>query len=479
MDMNEFAEVIKKSGILGKNKKKIIYQLLQALGAKDAVSQPSKEVSGGTSERSPSDSTIQKWLSNKNNKPRCISYFPQLKVEKAGKSVHKFLREYLEGDRWIQLRDLFKEWHNNHQNADAEFYINIETDDFITFSTSFWKQFVSFFESLRLWDDEEEPHPETVENPGKFKGCISDEILDVFKEKFAQYKIYEFIPKDIEMITQSLSIYRQILNEDIKLTAYVNAASECDDTQKFKRMYCKCSLDYKYFLFYAAAQHNVFWEMKMPEGCVLLKFPRSFDYNITPANTGNTEIFKYAFVNPKIPINAQIDDSTLQWKECQGKIIIAEVDIPADGDFSIIEDFHVLIDEMLLQDSLVEQFTTDIDEKIIEKYESITFDDNSRLIYAIKQYKKILKKFKEYLIRFKNLQKEKDEYLNCQALIKQFGIYTSFSDFESPPKPSFPFSECYLHPEEACEVKSKLYHCHKSLMELYAEIFSYGENHVI
>lgn len=80
MTMKEFAKIIQQSKIAGNNKKKIIYKLLQALGAKDAVSDASMAGEWKESNQSPSDSTIQKWLDNR-CAPSTKSYFPNLKVE--------------------------------------------------------------------------------------------------------------------------------------------------------------------------------------------------------------------------------------------------------------------------------------------------------------------------------------------------------------------------------------------------------------
>ena len=119
-----------------------------------------------------------------------------------------------------------------------------------------------------------------------------------------------------------------------------------------------------------------------------------------------------------------------------------------------------------------------IDEKILKKYKGIAFNDiKVGILYnEIEQYGESLRKYKECLNKFKNLQKEKSEYIDAQKFIKSFEAYPFLSDYEAPPKPPYPFSEAYKHPEEESEVKSELYHIHGRLRELYAGIFSYKES---
>ena len=42
-------------------------------------------------------------------------------------------------------------------------------------------------------------------------------MVDVFKERYIQYRVYDFLPKEINSIMDSLYIYRGILDEQAKL----------------------------------------------------------------------------------------------------------------------------------------------------------------------------------------------------------------------------------------------------------------------
>lgn len=99
MKMKEFAEIIKESHIWGSDKTKIVYLMFQAAGAKEGYR---------TSSQSPSKATIQNWLNEKNGKPEVSRYFPNFIIED-----EKGARNFLKKDHWIELRDLFKEWHNS------------------------------------------------------------------------------------------------------------------------------------------------------------------------------------------------------------------------------------------------------------------------------------------------------------------------------------------------------------------------------
>ena len=140
----------------------------------------------------------------------------------------------------------------------------------------------------------------------------------------------------------------------------------------------------------------------------------------------------------------------------------------------------MFIDGILELNSSIEKFMEVINEEIIMKYKGQDFDNGSRQLYnGIKQYRKSLKKFKKYLVKFRNLKKEKSQYFSDLALMETFNDYLSFSDFELSPKPCGPFSECYLNPEEACNVMSELYHCHQSLIKSYAEIVDQGGAYIV
>lgn len=464
MRMNDFAEIVKKSGIAGKNKKKIIYQLLQVLGAKKACGESAIGRSDQISDQSPSDSTIQVWLSGKEN-PGVSRYFPSLKIENE-KSAHEFLCKTPKEGQWRDLKELFKEWHNNNQNEDVNFCINTETDDFIIFSTSFWRQFVSFFDSLRMWDDVDKLNPETESNQKEIKGSIANEMIGIFKESFMEYRVYEFIPKEINDIIDSLYIYGNI--------------PTCDSEQKFKKMFCKWVPNNDNFVFGEVGDRNGFYELKIQEECILLKFDESFDYDMMPTNTWLVGRLKYVSVSLDFLEDTQFEDATLLWKERECEIIIVDIDFPIDESAPIIEDYYMFIDEMLALAPLIDKFISAINEKILKKYENVASDYTSKLLYNdIKQYRKMLKKFKKNLVEFRNLQKEKSGYLNDQAIIKTFEMYSSFSDFEASPKPTYPFSECYLDQSEADGVISCLRHYHESLIELYAGIFSYEKDYAV
>ena len=485
MKMDEFAEIIKGSNIAGNRKTEIIYLLLQYAGAKESVSMSARGVPDHTSNRSPSTSTIQNWLSEKGS-PRVSSFFPEGRIVN-GEQAHDFFRNKAKTDQWIVLRERFREWRKNNQKVDDFFCINTETDDLITFSTSFWRQFASYF-NLSMWDVVEEQHSETESGQKSSNGKIINEMIGVFKEKFMEYKFYKIIPKDIRNIIDSLYIYRKILDENTERIEHESIGAGSDT---IKKMYCKWFDNEECFIFYAATCSKFAWKVETPEGYILLKFDKSFEIDEMPTNTWMIRNFKYAVVDSRIPEGGQFDDEVLPWKECQGEIIIIDIPIKArasvnegtatnekgliDDNYPIIEDCYVFIDRMLALDSSIEEFMVTINEKIIKKYEGILFNDtNSRILYNdITQYRKSLKKFKECLNKFRNLQKEKSEYINAQMLIKSFEAYSAFSDFKASPKPTFPFSECYLDPVEASKVESELYHFHGNLRELYASIFSY------
>lgn len=465
MKMRDFAEIVKKSQIAGNNMKRIIYQLLQALGAKEACGESAMGRSDRISNQSPSDSTIQTWLSGNGSKPGVSRYFPNLKVENEERA-HDYLRKTPNENQWRKLRDLFKEWHNDNQNDEEEFYINTETDDFITFSTSFWRQFVSFFDSLRMWDDAEELYPETESSRKKTKDNIVNKMVGVFKESFMQYRVYEFIPKEINIIFDSLYIYGNV--------------STCDSKQKFKKVYFKWFPNHEHFVFCEAIHRKCHWKLKIPGECLFFKFDESFDYDMMPTNTWMKVKIKCASADPNVSEDAQYDDGTLSWEESQGEIIFINIDFPVDEEKPIIKDCYLFIDEMLGLDSSIEKFIMVITEKILNKYEGVASDCESGPLYNdIKQYARLLKKFKKNLTKFRNLQKEKSEYLSNQSFRKTFEMYSAFSNFEALPKPTFPFSEAYLDPDEADRVILRLRHCHENLVELYTEIFSHEENNTV
>ena len=476
MTMKEFAQIIKKSQIGENDLAKIIYQLFLVLGAKDAISESAKAVIG--SNQSPSISTIKIWLSGKTKKIRVSSYFPSLKIENE-KGARDYLWHTPKENQWKELQSLFKDWYDNRQTPDEEFYINIDTDDFETFHISFWRQFASYFSPLRLWDGAEEQHSKAKDSYESSKSNLTNIMIDVFKECFVRYRVFEFIPKEIKDVINSIGIYHKILDEMTKVSEHDVTDSKCGIIKEAKKVYCKWVPNYDCFVLCAAACHKAFWELEAPEGYVIIKCNEDFAYDRIPANTWVSGSYKYAVVKSNIFKYEQFDEESFSWKEGQGKIIIVDIDLPIDTEEThpIIEDCYVLIDEMLEQDYLIYEFTKSISEKIIKKYEGLTFDKNSRLLYNdIGQYIKSLSEFKEYLMKFRNLKKEKSQYLSDQAFTKTFGMYSSFSDFEVSPKPIYPFSECYLNSDEACKVQSGLCRCHKNLIELYDEIINYEEN---
>lgn len=91
----------------------------------------------------------------------------------------------------------------------------------------------------------------------------------------------------------------------------------------------------------------------------------------------------------------------------------------------------------------------------------------------VQRSEETLSEFKEYLTKFRNLEKEKNAYLGDQAFKKTFSIYLSFSNFEVTHKSKFLFSECFIDSDEASKVQSGLCHCHKKLINLYGEIIEY------
>lgn len=468
--MKEFAEIIKKSHVKGNNKKKIIYFLLQAAGAKGVVYE--------TSDKSPSESTIQNWLSEKGGKPGVSRYFPDFKIEDE-KGASDFLRKTPKKDQWIELRDLFKEWRNNNQNVDKDFYIDTETDDFDTFNISFWKQFIFYFDSLHLWEGAEEQQLEIEDNRENVKSDLANKMKEVFKKNFMQYRVYEFIPKEISDVINSLDVYYEILNAQTELIAKGGSISEYGLIREYEKMYCKWVANYDCFVFCAVACHKAFWELKTPEGYVIIKCNEDFTSDRVLINEWISSDFKYAVAKSSMFQDEQFDEEEFIWKEGQGKIIIVDISqlSVVEGTRFIIEDCYDLFDEMLKQDHLIDEFTTVISEKIIKKYEGLTFDNNLRLLYNdIGQYIKSLSDFKEYLMKFRDLKKEKSQYFSDQAFIEAFGMYSSLSDFEVSPKPIYPLSECYLNLDEARKVQSELCRCHKNLIELYAEIINYEGN---
>lgn len=481
MTMDDFAKIVKQANILSNAKPDIIFRLLQALGAKGAIGGSGKAQENRVSDRSPSESVIKKWL-NGDRKPEAIRYFPNLKVEDKNRA-YDFLKKITGKEQWIKLRDLFREWHNNNQNEDKEFYIDTETDDFITFSTSFWRQFVSFFPLLRMWDEAEEWYPEKETNQNISKDKMAIEMIDVFKERYIQYKVYDFLPKEINSIMDSLYIYRGILDEQAKLNNKESVVFDCDTVSKCRKMYCKWSPDFDYFVFDACIHCGDYWGFKFSGESILLKFDKGFDYESVPTNTWLKKRFKYVFVDSNSIEASQLNDEEMSWKECQGEVIIANIDhlINYDSsdatDYPIIEDCYELIDGMLVLESMIDEFLIAVNEKIIKKYEGITLDDKSRMLYnSVKQYRQTLKKFKKNLREFRDLSKEKDEYLSDRAFIETFSMYSSFSNYEVSPKPRFPFSECYLDQQEADKVISCLCRCHEELRELYTEILNFGKN---
>ena len=390
MTMKEFAEVIKKSRIVGNNTVKIIQELFKAAGAEEAVSGWSKTSSLSPS---PTESTVKKWFNG--SRPGVSRYFPTLRIENKERA-HGFLLKTPKKDQWKELRELFREWRNDHKSTDEDFCINTETENFTTFSTSFWRQFASFFDSLKIWDDTEELYSEIGTSQ---EDDTANEMVRVFGESFTRHKVYEYLPEDIDIVIDSLEVYNEMWKE-------------LKNKGESKRLYCKWFLGDESFMLCAAICCGEFWKIEMQEKSILLKFDEIFDYEKLPTNEWLTGTFKYAFGNHDIP-----DNETLSWKECWGKIIIVDInslanwDNPADDANLLIEDWYMLIDDILELDSMIDEFTEDINDKIVEKYEGVTLDNKSRVRYnGIKRYGKALKKFKEYLGEFRNLQKQKDEY---------------------------------------------------------------------
>lgn len=68
-----------------------------------------------------------------------------------------------------------------------------------------------------MWDEAEEWHLEKESNQNIIKDKIAIEMVDVFKERYIQYRVYDFLPKEINSIMDSLYIYRGILDEQAKL----------------------------------------------------------------------------------------------------------------------------------------------------------------------------------------------------------------------------------------------------------------------
>lgn len=467
MDMDEFAKVIKESKIAENRKVKIIYQLLQAAGSKSVGIEKSKQ--------SPADGTIQRWLSKKGNKPKGSTYFYNSQIEDQEKA-HKFLRETVSKDQWINLKVLFKQ-HHDINPSDEEFYIDTETEDFIKFSTSFWRQFASFFVALRMWDSSEEQSSEMNIEPINPSNDIANEMISIFKKKFEQYKVYEFIPKNIEDVINSLDIYYEILDEGTKRITSQDGDFDSDIAYTFIKVYCKLSPNFDSFVFSVVAFHDGILELKSSEGLIILKTSQNCDYNKMPTNTWLSGKFKYAFASQDI-FKGQFDDETLVWKDAQGEVILLDVTTHIDRNKPVIEDCYLLIDKMLDMNTLIYEFVMNLEERIIETYEGIDFDNTSRLVYNnIKLYRKSLKAFENCLTKFRELEKEKSKYFRDQSLIQQFGIYAGFDNFESASKPQYPFADCYLNPTMARDIETNLRFYHKRLIELYDEILSKEEKY--
>ena len=457
MNMDDFAEIITKSNIAGKNKVEIILKLFENVEDSSSPAKP----------------TIQKWFSDskkgKNNKPKASRYFSDSKI-KNEKKAHDFFKGDVNKDQWMELRDLFAKWRNNNQNTDKDFYINTETTDFITFSTSFWRQFASFFESLKMWDAGEEK---------AFQISIVNKMISTFKDTFRQYEVYRFVPEDIEHIIGSLGIYRMLLDENNEQKSKEGQSEEgedsgCSSMLTLKKMYCKHFPNYNCFTFYAFDNYESVFKLKTEGKCILLRFAEQSNFDEMPTNEWMLKRLQYASVRPSI-LKEPFDEKKFFWRERQGEIIIVEIAL--DKDDPAVKDCYMFINEMLELDSSIDKFTTVIDEKIVKKFENLNFDNNLRMLYNnIKRYIETLKIFKEYLKKFKNLKKEKSDYFDRRELMESFSNFSCFnvSDF---PKPKYPFSELYLDQEEANTVISELRYYHKSLMELYAEISSYEEDY--
>lgn len=379
-------------------------------------------------------------------------------------------------NQWIELRNLFKEWHNNRQNINKIFYIDTETDDLDTFNISFWRQFISYFDELSLWEGAEE-QLEAEDSRENAKSDWVNKMAEVFLKNFMQYRVYTFIPKEIDSVIKSLEIYNEIVNERIKLGVQGDSASELGTISRIGRMYCKWVPNYNHFLFCVVSFHKAFWELETPEGYVIIKRNEKVTYDTPPINMWVSGDFQYAITKSKVIQEEQFDDETFSWEESKGEFIIIAYDQPIDVEefHPIIEDCYVLIDEMLAQEYEIDKFMMALREKIIEKYEGLMFDNSSRVLYNnIKQYIEMLSKFKENLTKFRNLEKEKSQYLSDQRFIKAFDMYSAFSDFEVAPKPKYCFAEGYLHPDEARKVQSDLRYHHKNLIDLYTEIIEYA-----
>lgn len=189
---------------------------------------------------------------------------------------------------------MFKEWHEKNQNDEGFFCINTETDDFKTFSTSFWRQFAYFFKSLKMWDGANDEYPQTEIIAKNANDSIACEMISTFKDIFSQYKIYEFIPKDINAVIDSLHIYSEILNGNTQLMENDNLNTDHISTQQCKKMYCKWFPDYMYFMFCAGENHEHhehFWKLKTNEEYGLLRFNENSEYNALPTNTWLTKNF--------------------------------------------------------------------------------------------------------------------------------------------------------------------------------------------
>ena len=352
-----------------------------------------------------------------------------------------------------------------------------------------------------MWDDQ--------------KHGSKDEIMKIFKEKYILYEVYKFIPKDIKNVIESLKIYHEMLDENAKLVMQEDSTSDCETAHNPMKMYCKWYPGHDNFIFCAVVRCNGFWRLQIPEEHILLKSPESFEHDMRKTDTWINKSIEYAIVNIDTE-GEQFNGEELPWKKCQGDIIVIERDIPTktkgsanksipaktialinenaiadqdtsasedipdDEDYPIIEDCYELIDGMLELDSSIDEFVAIIEEKIIIKYEGVNFDDNLRQLYNdIKLYRNLLKEFKNCLIKYRNLEKVKSEYLSDQAFIKQFGMYSAFSDHEPVPKPHYSSSELYLDPEEAHKVKSELDHYHQNLIELYTEIIGWEGDHTV
>lgn len=470
MTMRDFAEIMKKSAIVGKNKVKIIRELLKAIGAEGAISPASEGVNKKDSASSPSDSTIQKWLSEPDSKPGVPRYFPNLKIEDTTR-VYNFLTINGNNSKWRELRDLFKDWYDKNSDKCENFCVDIETDDARIFTVSFWKQFVSFFDSLRMWDGAEKYYKEIECEEKNVIDSVADKIIRVFEENFQNYNVYRFIPKNIEEVIDSLHIYSKMLAEHAELMKHKGDVPDSHAEYTSQRFYCKWYPNHDCFEFNRITRCNTFWELKTSEKYIRLDLDDDF---VCIISSGDILIdVKYDFVMPDIP-KEQSDEEKITWKQCQIAIIIAEINIKQDEDYSVFYDFSALIDGMLELNFSIDTFMAVIQEKILGKYDNMALDDVTMLLYNnIKQYRNSLECFKECLKKFRNLPKEKSEYLANKALKECFSMYGAFDDFDTILKPEPLFSELYLNEREADEVKANLRRHHGSLIELYSEICGY------